>query len=107
MMIQEIKRYTDEKGKSVKEYVPIEKDQMVGARSTFEGTVGIQSPMGVVPIDFPFPEDYTLEQCFENFENIANIEVQKIIEEEKEKNRIVTPSGAPAAVNPNNLKVIK
>jgi len=105
-MIQEIKRYTDSQGRSIKGYYPVKCGVDVNPISPhYEGTVGIQSPRGVIPIDFPFPKDYDLEQCFEKFEETANIEVNKIIEEEKEKSRIVTPG--QINVNPNNLKIIK
>ena len=100
-MIQEIKRYTDSQGRSVKGYYPMKLDNGIPINPHYEGTVGIQSPRGVIPIDFPFPKEYSLEQCFEKFEETANVEVNKIIEEEKEKSRIVTPGH----VNPNNLKV--
>jgi len=96
-MIKEVKKYTDDDGKSVTAYIPISvapTEDMIA----YEGQVGIQTPMGIAPIRFPFPEDYTLEKCFEKFEDIANIEVDRIMKEAEEKakneNLIVTPGQA-------------
>jgi len=98
-MIEEVKKYTNEKGMGVTEYTPVSNSD-VYIKPRYDGTVGIRTPMGVQPIQFPFPEDFTLEQCFEKFEEIADVEVQKIMKEaeekQKEENLIVTPNGTPA-----------
>lgn len=95
-MITEIKSYTDDQGKSVKSYVPVLAEDVLLTR--YEGTVGIQTPRGIMPMDFPFPEDYTLEKCFEDFEEVAKREVNSQMEEAKkaaaEQSRIITPEQA-------------
>lgn len=92
-MIEEIKKYTNEEGKGVTTYTSLEGVEPHKIR--YEGTVGIRTPMGVQPIHFPFPDEYTLEKCFEDFETVADVEVKKIMEEaekqHKEENLIVTP----------------
>jgi len=102
-MIREVKKYTDDNGASVTAYIPIlneEESKIVTNTplSAYEGQVGIPTPMGVAPIKFPFPEDFTLEQCFERFMEIAEIEVEKIMKEAEEKakndNLIITPGQA-------------
>jgi len=100
-MIKEVRKFTDDDGRTVKAYYPyISKGgeifdiHMVDSESKpyYEGTVGIRTPDGrIAPIDFPFPDDYTLEQCFENFEDIANKEIKKIMDKQEDKNRIITP----------------
>ena len=108
-MIKEVKKYTDDEGKSVTAYIPMEAYKMDATRDeliAYEGQVGIQTPMGIAPIRFPFPDDYTLEKCFENFENIATVEVDKVMKEAEKKakeaeqkakddNLILIPGQAP------------
>ena len=103
-MIREVKKYTDDDGKSVTAYVPKKiqgdsEEHLRGSKAEdltmYEGQVGIQTPMGIAPVRFNFPDDYTLERCFEEFEDIANVEVEKQIKEAEDKarneNLIVTP----------------
>jgi hypothetical protein len=99
-MIEEVKKYTNEEGKGVTAYIPLSKydsegEPMQNTKTRYDGTVGIKTPMGIQPIHFPFPDDFTLEQCFEKFEEIADVEIQKIMQEAKkqqeEENLIVTP----------------
>ena len=107
-MIKEVKKYTDDKGRSVTAYIPLNMDGDAVCKEKFiayEGQVGIPTPMGVHPVRFPFPEDYTLEKCYEEFEGIAMVEVEKVIEEAekrqkeaeekaKDENLILTPGQA-------------
>ena len=94
-MIEEVKKYTNEQGKGVTAYIPMTSNSEETKNPHYDGTVGIRTPMGIQPVQFPFPENFTLEQCFEKFEEIADIEVKKImVEAEKrhnEENLIVTP----------------
>jgi hypothetical protein len=98
VMIEEVKKYTNEKGMSVTAYIPLSEETDVLMNTRYDGTVGIRTPMGVQPIQFPFPKDFTLEQCFEKFEEVADVEIKKIMEEaeakQKEDNLIVTPGQA-------------
>jgi len=97
-MIEEVKKYTDEEGKGVTEYIPLSTGEGVATKERYEGTVGIKTPMGIQPLSFPFPEGYSLEKCFEHFEDIADVEIKKIMEEaeakQKEENLIITPGQA-------------
>jgi len=103
-MISEIKKFTDKEGRGVTMYVPVsgtekdEQSELAEPKPYFEGTVGIPTQMGVQALNFPFPEDYTLEKCFENFDKVAQEEVPKIIHEaqkkHQEENLIVTPGQA-------------
>jgi len=94
-MIYKITRYVDDEGKSVSEYVPevdvSDKDQVY-----YEGVVGLQTPMGPQPLSFTFPSDFKLVDCFNRFDEIAKIEVKRILEDAKKKemeqNLIITPN---------------
>lgn len=81
-MIKEVKKYTDDEGRSVTAYIPLSD---IVDKIDYEGQVGIQTPMGIAPIRFPFPENYTLEQCYENFEKIATEEVNRVVKEAEKK----------------------
>jgi len=107
-VITEIKSYTNEQGKSVKVYIPTLTEDSLLTR--YEGTVGIQTPRGIVPMSFPFPDDFTLEKCFEDFEEVAQREVESQMKEAKEsaedRNRIITPgSPTPPPTNDNIIQM--
>ena len=105
-MIKEVKKYTDDDGRSVTAYIPIDNPTKIMPFKVdcsedliaYEGQVGIPTPMGVASVRFPFPENFTLEQCFEKFMEIAEIEVERIMKEAEEKakddNLIITPGQA-------------
>lgn len=104
-MIEEVKKFTNEEGKGITMYCPIAPDGEDKIPQTnpkyqvhFDGTVGVRGPMGIQPIHFPFPKDYTLEKCFEEFEDVADVEIKKIMEEleskQKKENLIITPGQA-------------
>ena len=98
-MIKEVKEYTDDDGKIVKAYCPLPQHNNLGGdiptTVLYGGTVGINTPMGMMPIHFDFPKGYDLKKCFEEFETIADIEVKRQIKEaqekEKDDNLIVIP----------------
>ena len=51
-------------------------------------------------LTFEFPEGYTLEKCFADFDIIAEKEVEVKMQEAQEKNRIVTPAQVKSEDNP-------
>jgi hypothetical protein len=92
-MIYKTDRYVDEDGRGVTEYIPQEEPSTETIH--YEGTVGLQTPMGPQPISFKFPSEFTLADCFEKFDEVAKVEVKRIIAEaqkrQQEQNLIVTP----------------
>lgn len=95
-MIYLIKEYTNDDGKQVTEKYPTEGE--VSADTTLEryGTIYIAHPQaGQIPFQFKFPEDFTLEKCFETFEEEAEkaITVAQKEAQEEMRNQIVTPGG--------------
>jgi len=103
-MIYETKAYIDDDGKSITAYIPTEETD---EKQRHEGTVGVRTPMGVQPLHFPFPDELTLEECFEKFEEVADVEVKKIMEEyekkQQEENLIITPGETNT---PPDLKLV-
>lgn len=89
---------------SVVQYTPVADESKNGLtliedRPTLRfGQVGVQTPMGTLPIKFKFPEEFSLRECFEKFEACAEQAVQEL---EREANQqIIVPKG----VNANALR---
>ena len=99
-MIQEVKKYTDEDGRTVSAYIPRDTLADLCIKSRYEGVVGIQTPAGIHPIHFNFPEEYTLEECFEKFEATADEEIKKMKEKAEDENRIITPNSPNPSQKP-------
>lgn len=93
-MIYEIKNYENEEGKNVIEKTMVSKSDVL-VPPTYTGVAGIPTPMGVKPFRFDFPQGYTLEQCFLEFEDMANAKFDEMREKAQEANRIITPSAVP------------
>ena len=100
-MIKEVKKYTDDEERSVTALIPkTDSDETMDWHAIektieYKGQVGIKTPMGIMPVHFDFPEEYTLQDCFDNFDEVGNKEVNRIIKEAEEKakedNLIITP----------------
>jgi hypothetical protein len=118
-MIHKINRYEDEDGRSVCEYVPETSVNTQDSTLTdtdytcthYEGTVGIPTPMGAQPINFKFPFGFTLAECFSKFDEVAKVEVKKLIEQaqkrQQEQNLIVTPNQINNKTNGSHLQFVK
>lgn len=91
--IYEIKQYTDEEGKAVTARVtinpislkPVEvlnEVKLIVNEVRFFGTYTIPHPkMGPMRFQFEFPEGWTLEECFNKFEQEAKKDFDKLQEE--------------------------
>lgn len=90
-MIYQIKTYVDDEGRQVIEKTPTQHQTDVLVKSEYIGTATVETNVGVIPTQFLFPEDYTLEKCFEEFEKVADVEINKQIEAAKDQSRIITP----------------
>ncbi len=86
-VISEIKNYTDGEGRTVTGNYPLD-----GSLSTFVGSFMVGTNMGPVRLNMDFPEGYEIEECFDAFDHLAQETVNKIQEEEMNKNRIITPN---------------
>lgn len=92
-MIYEIKRYTDDDGRQINE-----KSSLLSSANPLQtiehsGTIGIRTPNGVMPISFEFPDELSLEECFEKFDQYA----QEMIKQMQDASRIL-----PSAQMPNH-----
>lgn len=98
-MIRQIKEYVDDEGKKVIAFEPIDQDLDIDVKpkTQYRGSVGIMTPQGVLPFEFPFPEDYDLERCYKDFEKNAQEAMDKMQKEAQEQNLIVTPDQVNAA----------
>lgn len=108
----EKRQYENEEGANVIGKYPVNEDGSAKllAKPEFSGVVGIDTQMGRMPINFDFPEEYSLKECFDNFEEVAEVEVNRIIKEAKEQaaedNLIATPDGAGAGAGAPNLSLV-
>lgn len=93
-MIYKIETFVDDEGKQVVVKTPRPTLEDFAPKPEFIGTASIETNMGAIPTHFVFPEDYSLEKCFESFEKIAEQEIEKQIEAAKDQNRIITPDQA-------------
>lgn len=102
-MIREAKEYVDDDGRKITGYYPINEGSSDIKESSdiislelpispiFRGTIGIRTSAGVIPLEFIFPDNYTLAECFANFEKHADEMVEKIKQDAEEQNLIMTP----------------
>lgn len=92
--IVEARTFADEEGRKVMAFIPINPityqiDSIVDI--AFNGEIMVGTNHGPMAFSFEFPAHYTLEECFENFEQVAEKEFEAQLEKQKDKNRIVTP----------------
>jgi hypothetical protein len=101
-MIYEVKNYVNDKNMTIRE-LKAASTTGIDLGSKYVGSAVI--PLGPgLQITFEFPFGYTLEKCFEEFEDFANKKAEetlkKLEEEERNRNLIVTP-GQKQQPNPN------
>jgi len=94
-MKYEVKNYVDDIGKNVIELKPFED----GEESKFMGKVLIQTPMGNMPIDIEFPEGYTLDKCFDEYDDFAKKRIEELKQEHEDQNRIIKPGDMKSPSN--------
>ena len=70
-----------------------EKQQKITPK--YRGHVAINTNRGPMPFDFEFPNGYTLEQCFNEFREVAESAVNEKVQEVKDQNLIMTPGQMP------------
>ena len=93
--------YVNDASIEVKELVNV-KDAKV---RKFEADVMVPVGPGMAfPIHVEFPAEYSLEDCFTNFNDCVKMEIEKKMQEEKDKNLIIPASGMPPADVPDFKK---
>ncbi|MFA7218915.1 MAG: hypothetical protein WC119_00115 [Synergistaceae bacterium] len=88
-VISEVKSYTDNEGRSITGLYPLD-----GSVATFIGGFVVQSNMGPIRMRIDFPEGLKLEECFDQFDFLAQETMQKAQEEAENRSRIITPDQA-------------
>jgi len=79
-MIYKINKYRDDEGKVIEECYQLNNDQEVN-KPQYIGVCQAGTPIGVLQIRVNFPEEYSLEKCFEKFEEEAEKELEKMAKE--------------------------
>ena len=93
--VVEAKIFGNEEGKKVMGFLPVDPVTFeIDPKGdiAFNGEIVVGSNMGPRNLVFEFPEGYTLEKCFEDFDEIAQKEIEARNQEAQEKSRIIIPS---------------
>jgi len=94
-VIIEARTFGNEEGKKVMAFVPINPKTLEVDTSResigYTGEAIVNSNRGPMPLPFEFPEGYTLEKCFEDFDIVATKEIDARIKADQERSRIITP----------------
>ena len=107
MEIYETKTYSDENGSEVIEKTRKKLDEngicsSMDVESEYLGALVMRAPMGPMTINFAFPEEYNMFECFENYEEVAKQkaeDIQREIEEHNAAQKIITPNaGEPLII---------
>lgn len=95
-MIRETRTYMDEEGREIHGFYEFDKETLAIKKENviFKGLFPVMTNMGPLQMACDFPEGYTLEKCFEDFDNIARKTVEEKKKEMQEKSRIITPDQA-------------
>jgi hypothetical protein len=84
--INEMRSFSDGEGRTVMGEYPIE-----GGDPKFTGVFTVGSNLGPMRMQMEFPEGNTVQDCFAQFDAMAQETINKAQEEANDKNRIVTP----------------
>lgn len=103
--IVEVKEWKDRNsGMTVIEHIPLTPNisknvlTLIDNKPTRYGKAHIPTQMGPIAFQFVFPEEYSLMECFEHFEEWAEKAVEEM--EKEANNKIIIPQG----VNANALR---
>lgn len=102
-MIREAREFVDNDGRKVTGYFAVEIEDDSGDSKNiiklsleddatiYRGTIGIRTSAGIMPVEFKFPKNYELADCFLNFEKHANEMIAQIKKDAEDKRLIMTP----------------
>ena len=85
--IYEIRNFADDEGRMVVGKYPVDSPDT----PSFAGSFMVGTNMGPVRLNMDFTEGYTIQDCFDNFDAMAQETLKNAQEEANERNRIVTP----------------
>ena len=84
--ICELRSFSDDEGRTVTGKYPLG-----GFNPCFVGTFAVPTNVGLVRLNIEFPENMTLQECFEKFDEYAEKTVREAQSEAMDRNRIITP----------------
>jgi hypothetical protein len=91
-IIFEIKQFQDGDGRHVIAHLPIDQPDNPSFVGNFIIPVQIGNGVRPIQMEITFPEGFTLEDCFEQFDSFAQKTVEEAQKEVEDKNRIITPN---------------
>ncbi len=96
MSIYKMTTYVDDNNRTV-----MLKESLEG-RCSYMGSVIVQTPKGLLPIEFPFPQDesemWTIELCFEKFDDELKAYIEKV--QRERATQIITPENSGNIIHP-------
>jgi len=93
-MYYKIQNYIDDHGHQVRQLKEVLGDlDTKNPDCKYLGMIQLGTPQGRFPIEFSFPENFTLEQCFEKFEEEGKKFVEEFEKKAREASLIVPASG--------------
>ena len=85
--IAEVKTFIDLEGRQIKQFAPIDGSTVIN-----KGLATIKTPQGNQPFEFNYPEGYSIEECFKDFDKEANEQLEAYKTQlVASKNEIVVP----------------
>jgi len=95
-MIYKVEQFVNEENNQVIRKSPEGEENEDGVLHMGVFSVAVPTPYGPqeAQLQFEFPEKYTLEKCFEDFDKLAQEEYERVLNEIREKSaeqKIVTP----------------
>jgi len=94
-MIKEVKTYVDEKGREVHVLFNVDENLETSKDLTTvlcKGSFAVMSNMGPMRMSIDFPEKYSVNQCFEEFDKFAQEVIDEKQKEIQEQSKIAVPN---------------
>ncbi len=70
--IAEVKTFIDLEGRQIKQFSPIDGSAVIN-----KGLATINTSQGPQPFEFNYPDGYSIEKCFEDFDKEANAQLEE------------------------------
>ena len=75
-MAYRLKHYVDDDGRQLVHKIPID-----GSKGVYVGLFTVKIEENTMPIQFNFPDDYSVKMCFENYDRLSAKEYQDLVKE--------------------------
>ena len=92
-VVKELRTFMDDEGKEITGFFDFNKEtfELIPEGVLYKGTFPVMTNMGALQMSCMFPDDYTLERCFEEFDKFAREAVEEKKKEISEQNKIIVP----------------